>query len=134
MRAEPCTGVRLDLPAETRSGVDYNVIAESPFGDADHVLVVDAHLDSIFGAGILDNASGSATILEVALQMAETPTRNRLRYVWFGGEEIGLLGSRYYTENLSPTERAQVAFDIDVDVTATPITIASWQIRLSRPM
>ncbi|MGH8094290.1 MAG: M28 family peptidase [Chthoniobacterales bacterium] len=112
--------VRLDIPAEQKSGVDYNVIAESPFGDADHVVVVDAHLDSIYGAGILDNASGSSTILEVALQMAKTPTRNRLRYIWFGGEEIGLLGSRYYTENLSAAERRQISFDVDVDVTATP--------------
>ena len=32
-------------------------------------LVVDAHLDAIFGAGMLDNASGSATILDIAEQM-----------------------------------------------------------------
>ncbi|MFL5850399.1 MAG: PA domain-containing protein, partial [Solirubrobacteraceae bacterium] len=45
---------------------DYNVIAESKGGDPNHVLVVDAHLDAIFGAGMLDNASGSATILDIA--------------------------------------------------------------------
>ncbi len=111
---------QLDFPATEKSSIDYNLIAESPFGDADHVVIVDAHLDSIFGAGILDNASGSSTILEIALQMAQTPTRNRLRYIWFGGEEIGLLGSRYYTENLSLAERQRIAFDVDVDVTATP--------------
>ena len=33
------------------------------------MLVVDAHLDAIYGAGMLDNASGSATILDVAQQM-----------------------------------------------------------------
>src|SRR3954447_19641501 len=38
--------------------VDYNVVAESKGGDANHVVVVDAHLDAIFGAGMLDNASG----------------------------------------------------------------------------
>ena len=102
-----------------QSVVDYNLIAESPFGDPNHVVVVDAHLDSIFGAGMLDNASGSTTILEIALNMAKTPTRNRLRYVWFGGEEIGLLGSAYYTTHLSSAERKRIAFDIDMDVTAT---------------
>jgi hypothetical protein len=111
---------RIEIPSETRSGKDYNVIADSPFGDTEHVIVVDAHLDSIFRAGILDNASGSSTILEVALQMAHTPTRNPLRYIWFGGEELGLLGSGYYTENLTIAERQRIAFDIDVDVTATP--------------
>jgi hypothetical protein len=100
--------------------VDYNLIAESRFGDPNHVVVVDAHLDSIFGAGMLDNASGSTTILEIALNMAKTKTHNQLRYIWFGGEEIGLFGSAYYTTHLSSAERKRIAFDIDMDVTATP--------------
>lgn len=112
--------VHLDIRMQPASGVDYNVIAESPFGDPNHVVVVDAHLDSIFGAGMLDNASGSTTILEIALNMAKTPTRNQLRYIWFGGEELGLLGSAYYTTHLNNTERARIAFDLDMDVTATP--------------
>ena len=103
-----------------QSIVDYNLIAESPFGDTNHVVVVDAHLDSIYGAGMLDNASGSTTILEIALNMAKTSTRNQLRYIWFGGEEIGLFGSAYYTTNLSSAQRKRIAFDIDMDVTATP--------------
>ncbi|MEO8926916.1 MAG: M28 family peptidase [Caulobacteraceae bacterium] len=112
---------RLDVQTQSKpSEVDYNLIADSPFGDPNHVVVVDAHLDAIYGAGILDNASGSATILEVALKMAKTPTRNQLRYIWFGGEEVGLLGSHYYTRNLTPAELSKIAFDIDCDVTATP--------------
>jgi hypothetical protein len=112
--------VHLDVRTQRRSGQDYNLIADSPFGDPNHVVVVEGHLDSIFGAGILDNASGSATILEIALNMAKTPTHNQLRYIWFGGEEIGLLGSAYYTKNLSDADRKRIAFDIDADVTATP--------------
>ena len=117
--ANPTT-VHLDIQMRRASGVDYNLIAESPFGDTNHVVVVDAHLDSIFGAGMLDNASGSTTILEIALNMAKTTTHNQLRYIWFGGEELGLLGSAYYTTNLSQAERKRIAFDIDMDVTATP--------------
>jgi hypothetical protein len=112
--------VHLDIRVRPTSGVDYNLIAESPFGDPNHVVVVDAHLDSIFGAGMLDNASGSTTILEIALNMAKTSTRNQLRYIWFGGEEIGLFGSAYYTTHLSSAQRKRIAFDIDMDVTATP--------------
>jgi len=112
--------VHLDIRMRRRLVVDYNLIAESPFGDTNHVVVVDAHLDSIFGAGMLDNASGSTTILEIALNMAKTATHNQLRYIWFGGEELGLLGSAYYTTNLSSAERKRIAFDIDMDVTATP--------------
>jgi peptidase M28-like protein/PA domain-containing protein len=110
----------LDIRIQPTSITDYNLIADSPLGDPTHVVVVDAHLDSIFGAGMLDNASGSTTILEIALKMANTSTRNQLRYIWFGGEELGLNGSAYYTNHLTQTQRNQIAFDIDADVTATP--------------
>jgi len=99
---------------------DYNVIAESRGGDPDHVLVVDAHLDAIYGAGMLDNASGSATILDIAQKMKNVNPRNKLRFIWFGGEELGLLGSHYYVDNLSPTELSRIRYDLDADVTATP--------------
>ncbi len=112
--------VRIDVRVHHKSDVDYNVIADSPFGDPRKVVVIEGHLDSIYGAGMLDNASGSTTILEIAVNLAKTPTRNRLRYIWFGGEEIGLLGSRYYTTHLTPAQLHQIVFDVDSDVTATP--------------
>jgi hypothetical protein len=99
---------------------DYNVIAESKGGNKNHVLVVDAHLDAIFGAGMLDNASGSATILDIAQQMRNVNPLNKLRFIWFGGEELGLLGSINYVNNLSSTEASHIGYDLDADVTATP--------------
>jgi hypothetical protein len=99
---------------------DYNVIAESKGGDKNHVLVVDAHLDAIFGAGMLDNASGSATILDIAQMMKNVNPLNKLRFIWFGGEELGLLGSAYYVNNLSSTEASHIGYDLDADVLATP--------------
>jgi hypothetical protein len=99
---------------------DWNVIAESKGGDKNHVVVVDAHLDAIFGAGMLDNASGSATILDVAEKMKNVNPRNKLRFIWFGGEELGLLGSSFYVNNLSKTELSHIGYDLDADVTATP--------------
>jgi Peptidase family M28/PA domain len=99
---------------------DYNVIAESKGGDKNHVLVVDAHLDAIYGAGMLDNASGSATILDIAQMMKNVNPRNKLRFIWFGGEELGLLGSTYYINNLSSNELGHIGYDLDADVTATP--------------
>jgi hypothetical protein len=99
---------------------DWNVIAESKGGDKNHVLVVDAHLDAIYGAGMLDNASGSATILDIAQQMKNVQPRNKLRFIWFGGEELGLLGSAYYVNNLPSNELSHIGYDLDADVTATP--------------
>ncbi len=99
---------------------DYNVIAESKGGDKNHVVVVDAHLDAIYGAGMLDNASGSATILDIALKMKNVNPVNKLRFIWFGGEELGLLGSSFYVNNLSSNELSHIGYDLDADVTATP--------------
>jgi peptidase M28-like protein/PA domain-containing protein len=99
---------------------DYNVIADSKGGNKNHVVVVDAHLDAIFGAGMLDNASGSTTILDIALKMKNVTPLNKLRFIWFGGEELGLLGSQYYVANLSKTDLSHIGYDLDADVTATP--------------
>jgi hypothetical protein len=99
---------------------DWNVIAESKGGDKNHVVVVDAHLDAIFGAGMLDNASGSATILDIAEKMKNVNPRNKLRFIWFGGEELGLLGSSFYVNNLTATQLSHIGYDLDADVTATP--------------
>jgi hypothetical protein len=99
---------------------DWNVIAESKGGDPNNVLVVDAHLDAIYGAGMLDNASGSATILDIAQKMKNVNPVNKLRFIWFGGEELGLLGSDYYVHHLSSAELNRIGYDLDADVTATP--------------
>jgi hypothetical protein len=111
----------LSIPATVKPNApDYNVIAESKGGDPNHVLVVDAHLDAIFGAGMLDNASGSATILDVAQMMKNVNPTNKLRFIWFGGEELGLLGSSFYVNSLSSNDLSHIGYDLDADVTATP--------------
>jgi Zn-dependent M28 family amino/carboxypeptidase len=103
---------------------DWNVIADSRGGDPNNVLVIDAHLDAIYGAGMLDNASGSAAILDIAQQLKNTHTRNKLRFIWFGGEELGLLGSDHYVNTLPAAELAKIKYDLDADVLATPNYVA----------
>jgi len=118
----PVLKTNVQIISETRS--DWNVIADSKGGDPNNILVIDAHLDAIFGAGMLDNASGSATILDIAQQLKNTNTRNKLRFIWFGGEELGLLGSQFYVNTLPADELAKIKFDLDADVTATPNYVA----------
>jgi hypothetical protein len=43
-----------------------------------------------------------------------------LRFIWFGGEELGLLGSKAYINSLSPSDLSKIGYDLDADVTATP--------------
>jgi hypothetical protein len=99
---------------------DWNVIAESKGGDPNHVLVVDAHLDSIHGSGILDNGTGSAAILDIAQKLKNVTPTNKLRFIWFGGEELGELGSSFYVNNLSQTDLGRIFYDLDADVFGTP--------------
>lgn len=103
---------------------DWNVIADSKGGDPNNILVIDAHLDAIYGAGMLDNASGSAAILDIGQQLRSTHTRNKLRFIWFGGEELGLLGSHHYVDTLPADQLAKITFDLDADVLATPNYVA----------
>jgi peptidase M28-like protein/PA domain-containing protein len=112
--------VRMKTDVLSESRITYNVIADSKGGDPKSVVVVDAHYDSIYGAGILDNASGSATILEIALKMQNVSPRNQVRFIWFGGEELGLLGSSYYIDTLPQSELNRIAYVMDADVTASP--------------
>jgi peptidase M28-like protein/PA domain-containing protein len=99
---------------------DWNVIADSKAGDKNHTVVVDAHLDAIYGAGMLDNASGSVAILEIAQMLQHVKTTNHLRFIWFGGEELGLLGSEFYVNTLTSTQRSHISYDLDADVFGTP--------------
>ncbi|MER7212320.1 M28 family peptidase [Streptosporangium sp. NPDC000239] len=98
-----------------------NVIAESPWGDSRRVVMLGSHLDSVpAGPGVNDNGSGSAAVLETALRAGGTPTRNRLRFAFWGAEELGLLGSQHYVAALSPGERARIRLYLNFDMIASP--------------
>ncbi len=118
--------VRFEVKARTRLAREgFNVVALLPGRDrtldGDYV-VVGAHLDhvgswpSLF-PGADDNASGSATLLEVARAMAKMKERPRrtVAFVWFAGEEMGLLGAKRFAQN--PPEglkRCVAVFNLDM--------------------
>ncbi|NEE49646.1 M28 family peptidase, partial [Streptomyces sp. SID8455] len=63
-----------------------NVIAETRGGNAAKTVVLGAHLDSVTeGPGINDNGSGSAGLLEVALELAKSKSKpaNKVRFAWW---------------------------------------------------
>ena len=117
------SGLVMRLKTDTFRGIatTYNVIAESVGGDPNNVVIAGAHLDSVnAGPGIQDNGSGSATILEVAEQMAKVKPRNKVRFAWWGAEESGLVGSTYYVNNLSPEEQAKITLYLNFDMIGSP--------------
>ena len=77
-----------------------NVVAELPGrDDQNEWLLLGGHLDSWHpGTGAQDNGTGVASVIETARAIIASgrPPRRTLRFVLFGGEEEGLLGSRAY--------------------------------------
>ena len=107
------------VPNETRT--DYNVIAELPGKNDNNVVMAGAHLDSVrAGPGVQDNGSGSAAILEVALQIAKLKPENTLRFAWWGAEELGLIGSTAYVNELSQDELDRIALYLNFDMIGSP--------------
>lgn len=121
--------IRLKVDAITETRISGNVLADTPIGAEEHTVVVGAHLDSVAeGPGINDNGSGTAAILEVALQMSnigllddeETGIRNRVRFAFWGAEELGLLGSEYYVDTLPDAEFEQIMANLNFDMVGSP--------------
>ena len=99
-----------------------NVLAELPGRSGDtNTVMIGAHLDSVAaGPGINDNGSGSAGILETAIQMAKTKPRNTVRFAWWSAEESGLVGSNHYVDTLTQQQRDKIALYLNFDMIGSP--------------
>ncbi|OBT11097.1 peptidase M28 [Shewanella sp. UCD-FRSSP16_17] len=108
----------------------YNVVAtlEGTEASDEHILFT-AHWDHIgidpskdgdnIYNGALDNASGTAGIMEIARQFAAQAkngqgVKRSLTFIATTGEEQGLLGSRYYAANpIYPIDKTVAVFNLD---------------------
>lgn len=90
---------------------------------ADEYVVIGAHLDHLGTSGGTvypgadDNGSGSTAVLSIARAMAENPVKPKrsVLFLWFAAEEVGLVGSRYYTDNpILPLDKMTCMFNIDM--------------------
>ena len=92
-------------------------------GDSDQIIVVGGHLDSVqAGPGINDNGSGTALVLELALQAAaqDLPREHTLRFAFWGAEEAGLIGSFVYVDGLTDAEVSEHLANLNFDMVASP--------------
>jgi len=93
-------------------------------GEIDSFLVFTAHYDhlgridkNLYFPGANDNASGVATLLNLAKHFSELKTKPRynLAFLFFSAEEIGLLGSKFFVENpLFPLSRIKFLINLDM--------------------
>ncbi|SFQ43972.1 Zn-dependent amino-or carboxypeptidase, M28 family [Amycolatopsis arida] len=112
----------LELRALQEERTTYNVIAETKTGRKDNVVMAGAHLDSVtHGAGINDNGTGSAALLETALRLGGSPkVNNAVRFAWWSAEEFGLVGSEYYVDQLSFERQLDISMYLNFDMIGSP--------------
>jgi Zn-dependent M28 family amino/carboxypeptidase len=106
--------------AERRAPI---VIGELGAADAERVVMAGAHLDSVrAGAGLNDNGSGVAAVLEIAEALGGRRVEDgtALRFGFWGAEELGLIGSRHYVDGLSRAERDRIVAYINLDMVGSP--------------
>ncbi|MEU3371622.1 M28 family metallopeptidase [Streptomyces sp. NPDC006660] len=122
--------VTLDVATRSIAKKTRNVIAETRTGSPDEVVALGSHLDSVpAGPGINDNGSGSAGLLEVALKLADETKQTRkhpkslphkVRFAWWSGEELGLLGSDHYVKSLTERQKQQIKLYLNFDMIGSP--------------
>lgn len=94
--------------AHTVHNIELSVSGQN----ADKQIIIGAHYD---GKGAGDNASGVALMLAVIGELrGETPPY-ALKFVFFDGEELGLLGSNIYANKLSDADVSNTAFMVNID-------------------
>jgi len=100
----------------------HNVVADIPGTEKpDEYVVIGAHIDSRDGApGATDNGTGVAAAMEAARILMESGVKPKrtIRFILFGGEEVGLYGSRGYVRDhpeLIPKISAMYNMDTGAD-------------------
>lgn len=99
-----------------------NVIATRPLAGNPNapVVIFTAHYDTVEKApGASDNASGTAGLMELARVLARVPVGVELRFAAVGGEEGGLVGSRYYVSQLPEEEIERIVANFNMDMIGT---------------
>jgi aminopeptidase YwaD len=116
---------QLRVDAATERTPSQNVVAVRPDLPANlPIIVIGGHYDSVpAGPGANDNASGTAVVLELARVLA-AERRAEIRFVAFGAEEIGLVGSRYYVERMPAEDRRRTVMMLNLDMLAVGPTLA----------
>ncbi len=114
--------VKLTLLQDEFKKTSQNVVA-TIFGTCqkEEVICFTAHYDSVFfSTGAYDNGTGSVTILDILAYFAAERPKRTLKFIWCGSEEMGLLGSKAYTE-AHRDELANYKLNINVDMTGVVI-------------
>lgn len=125
------------LPLTIKADIENKIVSNFKTGNIcgvvkgtskpDSVIVFTAHYDHLGGMGSKtffpganDNASGVTQVLSLARYYAKHPQPYTMAFILFSGEEAGLLGSKYFTEN-SLIDLKNIRFLVNLDLEGTGI-------------
>ncbi len=122
--------IKAKTKVEKKAVESANLIAKLPGNDLqlkNEYVVLSAHIDHVgigepvngdrIYNGAMDNASGTAVLLDVAASLKKHPEnlQRSLLFVFVTGEEKGLLGSKYFAAHPTVDPKSMVA-DINIDM------------------
>ena len=98
-----------------------NVVAEKQgTGSSNRVVILGGHYDTVPDVpGANDNGSGTAAIITIAREIAEKSYPFTVRFIAFGSEELGLVGSSFYVDSLSSEEKENIIAMLNLDALGT---------------
>ena len=108
----------------------YNVIGEIEGSEIkDEYIVISSHYDSVKNSlGIYDNLTGVVALFSIAIYFLKNKPKRSIKFLWFGSEEVGLLGSKEYLKNIEANKH-QYLFNFNIDMIG--VTIGYNIIRVS---
>jgi aminopeptidase YwaD len=121
--------IKIDAQVDAKWLPDYEVFnllgKVDGTSKSDSIIVVSAHYDhlgrmgkSVYFPGANDNASGVSMLLNLAKAIQAKPIKYKVVFILFAGEEIGLLGSKYFTEN-PLLDLSKIKFLVNLDLNGT---------------
>ena len=110
--------VKASVSVSSEPRPSRNLIAEKRGESADGgTVIVGAHYDTTPGTqGANDNGSGVAVLMTMAEEIADVSYPFAVRFILFGSEEIGLIGSGHYVGELSDAEIEDIILMLNFDV------------------
>lgn len=109
--------VKVKLVQTEKEWTSHNVMVSIPGNEyPDEEINFCGHYDSVpFSTGVYDNGAGSVIIMEILRHFKENPPKRTMNFLWFGSEEVGLEGSKYYIQTYADTlDRSILTINVDV--------------------
>ncbi len=113
--------IYLDISTEPKEMEVKNVIGKIPGLNSDSSVVISAHYDHLgmmgdaMFRGASDNASGTATLLDLAKHYIANPPKYDMWFIGFAAEEAGLQGSKYFVDHpMMDLSRVKMVVNLDL--------------------